>query len=120
MYNLQTMKYTIDTANKSLGRTASEAAVILMGKKGTDYARNKISPVEVHITNASKVRISTKKLENKVFRHHTGYRGSLKEVGMDRFIKEKGYKELFRKTVWGMLPINKLRPKIIKNLYVTE
>jgi large subunit ribosomal protein L13 len=114
------MKYTIDTANKSLGRTASEAAVILMGKKGTDFATNTVADVQVHITNASKVKISSKKLENKVYRHHTGYRGSLKEVAMDRFIKEKGYKELFRKTVWGMLPINKLRPKIIKNLHVTE
>jgi len=114
------MKYTIDTTNKSLGRTASEAAVILMGKKSTDFARNKVTSVEVHITNASKVKMSSKKLSDTAFRHHTGYRGGLKEVSIDRYIKEKGYKELFRKTVWGMLPINKLRPKIIKNLYVTE
>ncbi len=114
------MKYTIDTANKSLGRVASEAATILMGKNTTGYSRNKITPVEVHITNAAQVKISAKNLNEKVFRHHTGYRGNLKEVSMDRFIKEKGYKELFRKTVYGMLPINKLRPQIIKNLHVTE
>ena len=113
------MKHTIDTANKSLGRVASEAAVLLMGKNTTGYSRNKVTPVEVHITNAAQVKIAPKSLD-KVFRHHTGYRGSLKEVTMERFIKEKGYKELFRKTIYGMLPINKLRPQIIKNLHVTE
>ena len=114
------MKYTIDTANKSLGRTASEAALALMGKKTADYKRNAVAPVEVHITNASKVRISPKKLTDKLFRHHTGYRGSLKEVPMGRFIEEKGFKELFRKTVYGMLPTNKLRAQMIKNLHITE
>lgn len=114
------MKYTIDTANRSLGRVASEAAMALMGKNTPDYKRNVTAPVEVHITNASKVKISSKKMADKIFRHHTGYRGSLKEVDMARFIREKGYKELFRKTVYGMLPTNKLRPKMIKNLHVTD
>ncbi len=114
------MKYTIDTANKSLGRVASEAATMLMGKKMTGYKRNAVAPVEVHISNASQVKISSKKLNDTVFRHHTGYRGNLKEVSIERFIKEKGYKELFRKTVYGMLPTNKLRAQMIKNLHVTE
>lgn len=114
------MKYTIDSTNKSLGRIATEAVTVLMGKNRTDFARNTVAPVEVVITNASKVNISSKKLADTVFKHHSGYRGGLKEVALDRFIKEKGYAELFRKTIWGMLPINKLRPKIIKNLHVTE
>lgn len=114
------MKYTIDTANRSLGRVASEAALALMGKKTPDYERNTVAPVEVHITNASKVKISPKKLTDKMFRHHTGYRGNLKEVPMGRFITEKGYVELFKKTVYGMLPTNKLRAQMIKNLHVTE
>ena len=114
------MKYTIDSANKSLGRVASEAATILMGKKTTAYARNIAPDVTVHITNASQVKMSSKKLADTVFKHHTGYRGSLKSVALTRFIKEKGYPELFRKTVYGMLPINKLRAKIIQNLHVSE
>lgn len=114
------MKYTIDSANKSLGRVATEAAVLLMGKNKPDFAKNTIADVEVHITNASQVKMSSKKLADTIFRHHTGYRGNLKEVDLVRFIKEKGYPELFRKTINGMLPINKLRAKIIKNLHVTE
>ena len=43
------MEYTIDTANKALGRTAAQAAHILMGKNKTSYVRNKITPVKVHI-----------------------------------------------------------------------
>jgi len=114
------MKYTIDSTNKTLGRVAAEAAVLLMGKNRTDFARNTIAPAEVEIVNASKVKISSKKMAETIFKHHSGYRGGLKEVKIDRFIAEKGYPELFRKTIWGMLPINKLRPKIIKNLHVTE
>lgn len=114
------MKYTIDSTNKTLGRVATEAANLLMGKNKPDFARNTIADVTVHITNASLVKMSSKKLADTVFKHHTGYRGGLKDVEITRFIKEKGYAELFRKTVNGMLPINKLRAKIIKNLEVTE
>lgn len=114
------MKHVIDATNKSLGRVASEAALALSGKKDAGYSRNKITPTEVVVENASKVKISQKKMDNKVFRHHTGYRGNLKEVSMGTFVEKKGYKELVRKTVYGMLPINKLRPQVIKNLKVTE
>lgn len=114
------MEYTIDTANKALGRSAAEAAHILMGKNTTKYARNKVPAVKVFVKNASQIKITSKKLDEMVFRHHTGYRGGLKEMNLDRFIKEKGYKELFRHTVNGMLPKNKLRAEMIKNLYVTE
>lgn len=114
------MKHVIDATNKPVGRVATEAAMVLTGKTLTDFARNKIADVQVHVENASKIKVSTKKLSNKMFRHHTGYRGGLKEVPMGRFIDEKGHKELVRKTVYGMLPINKLRSRIIKNLHVTE
>lgn len=114
------MKYVIDATNRPLGRIASEAATVLIGKKSPGYARNKIAPVEVLVENASKVKITAKKLNDKVYRHHTGYRGNLKEVKMSKFLETKGYKELVRRTVYGMLPINKLRPQIIKNLKVVE
>ncbi len=114
------MEYTIDTANKALGRTAAEAAHILMGKNKTAYARNKVPEVKVYIKNASQVKMNSKKLNDMVFRHHSGYRGGLKTMNLEQFIKEKGYKELFRHTVNGMLPKNKLRAVMIKNLYITE
>ena len=114
------MKYTIDSTDKSIGRVASEAATVLMGKKTTGYARNIVAPVEVHITNAARAKIGPKKMTDTVFRHHTGYRGNLKGVALKQFIAERGYRELFRKTVYGMLPRNKLRPKMIKNLYIFE
>lgn len=114
------MEYTIDTANKALGRTAAEAAHILMGKNTTKFVRNKAPEVKVHIKNASQVKMTSKKLDEMLFRHHSGYRGGLKTMNLEQFIKEKGYKELFRHTVNGMLPKNKLRAIMIKNLHVTE
>ncbi len=114
------MKYEIDSTNKTLGRIATEAASVLMGKNSTAYARNVAPKVTVVIKNAALVRISPKKMNEGYFRHHTGYRGGLKEVSLERFIKEKGYKELVKKTIYGMLPINKLRPIMIKNLEISE
>ncbi len=114
------MEYTIDAQNKKLGRVASEAAKILMGKNRADFVRNAIPDVKVKITNASKADILNKKLQEKTYKSYSGYPGGLKERKMKKTVDDKGYKEAFRKAVYGMLPTNKLRPKMIKNLIITE
>ena len=114
------MNYIIDAQNKSIGRVASEAACVLIGKNKSDYAPNTVADVSVEIKNASKAKIHPKKLANKSYKRYSGYPGGLKEKSMKEMIKNKGYGELFRIAVKGMLPSNKLRNSMLKNLKITE
>ena len=112
--------YTINAEGKKIGRVASEAAKILMGKQSADYASNKVADVFVEITNTSKADISEKKKEEKSYARYSGYPGGLKFPTMAKIISKKGTSEIFRIAVKGMLPKNKLTPTILKNLKITE
>ncbi|MFM2357407.1 MAG: hypothetical protein RJA61_144 [Candidatus Parcubacteria bacterium] len=112
--------HTIDAQGKRMGRVASEAAVLLMGKHLPSFAKNKVTPVKVSIVNASKAYISTKKKETKVYSTHSQHLGGINTKKMSHVIEHKGYSEVFRRAVLGMLPKNKLRNEMIKNLVVTE
>ncbi len=114
------MKHTLDAQGKKVGRVASEAAKLLMGKNLTDYARNTIPEVHVDIINCGKAEISTKKLNEELKAHASGYPGHLKTPTVGLVIAKKGKKELFRKAVYGMLPSNKLRSRMLKHLKITE
>src|SRR3989344_7063903 len=114
----ETKEYTIDAEGKSLGRTASQAACILMGKNSPSFARNLVPSCAVHVVNASKMKITQKKLHTKVYTRYSGYTGGLKTFSMKKIASDKGYRELFRRAVWRMLPPNKLRRVMIKNLIV--
>jgi large subunit ribosomal protein L13 len=114
------MKHTIDATNKRIGRVASEAAKLLMGKNTTDFQRNVAPAVEVEVVNASKLDIPAKKLEEKQYKSFSGYPGGLSMTTMKRVIEKKGHKELIRHAVLGMLPTNKLRSRMIKNLTITD
>lgn len=114
------MKYTLDAENKKIGRIATSAAEYLMGKNLADFKRNAMPTVTVEIKNASKVVINDKKLSQKTYSRYSGYPGGLKQPTMEKVIAKKGYSELFREAVSGMLPKNKLRTKMLKNLVITE
>lgn len=114
------MKYEIDATAKKLGRIASEAASILMGKNRTDFARNITPDVEVVISNTSKLSTTNKKMENKIYKNYSGYPGGLKETTMKKVVADKGMKEALRIAIKGMLPKNKLRDRMMKNLTITE
>ncbi|MEQ1561316.1 MAG: uL13 family ribosomal protein [Nitrospira sp.] len=114
------MKYTLDAENKKIGRVATEAAVYLMGKNTPDFKRNSIPNIEVEIKNASKADIDEKKLKVKTYSRYTGYPGGLRQPTMEQVIAKKGYGELFKEAVLGMLPKNKLRSKMMNNLTITE
>lgn len=114
------MEYTIDAQGKKLGRIASEAASLLMGKNRTDFARNIAPNVKVKIINCSKADVLNKKMDQKVYTTYSGYPGGLKQSGMKKVIADKGMSEAFRTAVHGMLPKNKLRAVMIKNLITEE
>jgi large subunit ribosomal protein L13 len=113
-------KHVIDAANRKLGRVATEAAVLLMGKNSPEFARNVAPQVEVHIINTSKADIGEKKMEEKSYARFSGYPGGLKMTSLKSLTKEKGYSEAFRKAVKGMLPHNKLQAVMMKHLTISE
>lgn len=110
----------IDAKGKSLGRVASEAAKILMGKDSPDYEPQKVQGDGVHILNASQINMTEKKKKDTQYSRYTGYPGGLKFEPVSRVIEKHGYEEVFRRAVRGMLPSNKLRPLMLKKLKVTE
>lgn len=112
--------HTIDAANKKIGRIASEAAKILMGKNTPAYQPNVVADVEVKIVNASKADVTAKKKDEKIYTRYTGFPGGLIETSLRHMIEKKGFGEAFKIAVKGMLPKNKLQAKMMKNLTVTE
>lgn len=113
-------KFEIDAKGEKLGRIAVKIAGFLMGKNDASFARNKVSDIEVKVTNVSKMDISEKKKNNKIYKHYTGYPSGLREEKMSKLINKKGYKEILEKAIYGMLPGNKLRKLRMKNLIIEE
>lgn len=114
------MEHIIDANGQALGRVASEAATVLMGKDKTDFAKNVVRNVKVKVINASKLNTSEKKLTQKTYHIYTGYVGNQKSPTLAQVIAKKGYGEAIRIAVKGMLPGNTLRDKRLKNLTVEE
>ncbi|OHA26311.1 MAG: hypothetical protein A3C06_04705 [Candidatus Taylorbacteria bacterium RIFCSPHIGHO2_02_FULL_46_13] len=112
--------HVIDATDKKLGRVASEAAKLIMGKNLPEFTRNHLNQVSVVIENASKADISEKKLTTKTYDNYSGYPGGRRVLSASQTVARKGYRELFRKAVYGMLPTNRLRAKMIKYLIVKE
>jgi len=109
--------YLVNAQGKVLGRLATRIAHILMGKHKPSFAYHLDCGDYVVVVNAQKVKVTGKKLENKVYRHHTGYMGGLKEIVLKDLLIKKP-EEVIRKAVWGMLPKNKLRKKRIARLKI--
>jgi large subunit ribosomal protein L13 len=114
------MKYTIDATGKKLGRVATEAAIFLIGKNTVGFVKNKVTPAKVEIMNAAKADINEKKLLTKTYSRYSGYPGGLVQPSMRNVASKKGFAEIFTLAVYGMIPRNKLRAKIMKNLTVKE
>ena len=113
-------KHTIDAKGKSVGRIATQAATILRGKDTPSFEPNKVADVQVSIVNASKVVIGEKKLVQTIHVRYSGFPGGIKRASSKLVAEKKGRGELVRKAIYRMLPDNKLRDRIMKNLTVTE
>jgi len=114
-----TRTYTIDAAGKRLGIVATEAATYLMGKDQPDFSKNTIAPVQVTIENASKLDMTEKK-QKEIYQRYSGYPGGRKEETFAHLAERLGYAEPVKRTVRGMLPSNKLRTEMMKNLTINE
>ncbi len=115
------MKHTIDAKDQKIGRVASKVASLLMGKNLSSFVRNGFpEDVKVEIINASKCLVDPKQFKDKTFARYSGFPGGLVQQKMSNVVEKKGYSELFRMAVYGMIPGNRLRPKMMKNLVITE
>lgn len=117
---METQMKTIDAAGKTLGRVSTEIAMSLMGKTSPKFERHVYSGFPVTVINASKIRITTKKLEEIYHTRYSGYRGGLRILKGTETKEKKGMKELVKLAVYHMLPGNKLRREMMKNLVVEE
>ena len=111
-------KHIIDAKGRVPGRVATEVAVLLMGKDRTDFARNRIPDILVEVLSTSEMRFSAKKLRDKMYSSHSGFPGSLKRRSQDYVVRTGGAQEVLRRAVYGMLPKNKLRAQMMKNLKI--
>ncbi|MEA1912435.1 MAG: 50S ribosomal protein L13 [candidate division WOR-3 bacterium] len=109
--------WIIDAKDKILGRLASRIAIILRGKHKPEFTPHIDNGDFVIVINADKVRLTGKKVEQKLYRHHSGYLGGLKEIPLSKKM-EKDPEGVIIHAVSGMLPKNKLGRKMIKKLKV--
>jgi large subunit ribosomal protein L13 len=110
----------IDASGKTLGRLCTELAQSLMGKTKASFERNKFSGSKVLVKNTSKIRITAKKLDTVSHKRYSGHPGGLTISKASFTVKEKGFGELVKLSVYHMLPNNKLRREMMKNLTVEE
>lgn len=112
-------KYTFDADGKILGRLATEVATILMGKNKPNHVPYLDNGDFVVITNASKIKVTGKKSQDKKYTRHSGYPGGLKVETFDK-MQARRPEYIIEHAVKGMLPNNKLGQKMIKKLTVYE
>ena len=109
--------YVLDASGKSLGRVATEAAKLLRGKHKPTYTPNVDTGDFVIILNCKDAVLTGRKLEQKVYRHHSGYIGGMREISA-RVMMEKTPEKAMMHAVKGMLPHNSLGRQMIKKLRV--
>ena len=107
----------IDAEDKNLGRLSTKIAQLLLGKHKPNYTPGVITGANVVVINAEKVAVYPTRMDNKVYYHHSGYPGGLKEITLrDQLAKFPD--RVIKHAVWGMIPNNKMGRKIFKNLHV--
>ena len=107
----------VDAEGRPLGRVATEVADALRGKDKPTYTPYLDMGDFVIVTNASKVKLTGQKAQQKLYRHHTGFLGGLKEIRLDQQL-EKHPERVIRAAVWGMMPKGRLGRVQIRHLKV--
>ena len=109
--------HVLDASDMVLGRIASKAAMILMGKHKPSYTPFLDTGDHVIVINAAKVRLTGRKEDQKLYRRHTGYPGGLIEVGA-RKMRQTRPAKMIEQAIAGMLPKNKLGKQMYRKLKV--
>ena len=115
--SIQRQWHLIDAKNQTLGRLAVNVANVLMGKSKVNFVPYLDMGDFVVVTNASSIKVTGKKAEQKKYYSHSGYPGGLRTQTFSGLMESKP-EEVIKHAIKGMLPNNKLRPKMLKKLYV--
>lgn len=115
--DIQKIWYIVDAKDKVLGRLATRIASILMGKNKVIYSPHQNLGDEVIVINAGKIKVTGKKLAQKVYLRYSEYPGGLNSENLETVLK-KDPERVIRHAVHGMLPKNKLGAKMLKKLRV--
>lgn len=111
--------HTIDATNQSLGRLASQIAILLRGKDLPAFRPHILPTAKVKVLNVTKVKFTGSKLKTKTYYSYSGYPGGIYATKLaDAF--DKNPDRVLRKMVYDMLPKNRTRDKIIKNLEIQK
>ncbi|MBI4907990.1 MAG: 50S ribosomal protein L13 [Acidobacteria bacterium] len=114
---IQRSWYVIDANDAVLGRLASKAAFVLLGKHKPSYTPFLDTGDHIVVINAEKVRLTGAKEEQKIYKHHTGYPGGLKETQAKKVRAEKPIR-MVEDAIRGMLPKTKLGKQMFRKLNV--
>jgi large subunit ribosomal protein L13 len=109
--------YLVNAEGKVLGRLASELAKRLRGKHKPTYTPHVDTGDFVVVVNAGKVSLTGKKMKDKIYYHHTGFPGGIREMSAEKFLAKKPT-EMIRTAVRGMLPKNSLGRQMLRKLKV--
>ena len=109
--------FVVDAKGQVLGRVATRIARILIGKDKPNYTPYLDCGDHVVVINADGIRLTGNKLEQKIYRHHSGFPGGLKEIPAKR-LRVNRADWMLREAVLGMLPKNKLRALRAKKLRI--
>ena len=114
---IQRKWYILDATGKPVGRIATEAAKLLMGKHKPTYTPNQDTGDHVIILNCKDLVLTGKKLDQKIYRHHSGYIGGMKEITA-RDLLDKNPEKVMMLAVKGMLPKNRLGRQMINKVRI--
>lgn len=109
--------YVVDAKDAVLGRLATKIATYLRGKNKPVFTPNVDTGDFIIVINADKIRLTGRKLDDKIYYHHTGYIGGIK-AKTARNMMDKQPEKIIEKAVWGMLPKNTLGKQMLKKLKV--
>ncbi|MGA2517514.1 MAG: 50S ribosomal protein L13 [Thermodesulfobacteriota bacterium] len=109
--------YLVNAEGKILGRLSTELAKILRGKNKPTYTPHLDTGDFVIVVNAGKVTLTGKKMKDKIYYHHTGYPGGIKETNAEKLLAKKPT-EMIRIAVKGMLPKNSLGRQMLRKLKI--
>ena len=109
--------YVVDAEGKTLGRLASEVANVLRGKNKPTYTPHIDTGDQVIVVNAEKIQVTGKKLDQKIYYHHSEYVGGMKEATLREMMQKKP-ELVITHAVKGMLPKGPLGRQMLKKLHV--
>ena len=109
--------YVVDATDETLGRLATRIARTLEGKNKPTYAPHMDTGDHVIVLNASRIRVTSDKLETKLYYRHSGYPGGFKQETLGHLLARRP-EEVIRRAIKGMLPHNRLGAQMLRKLKV--